>query len=200
MNPLQVDELFKQTLTGDYDDDSAWAAVTQLRLNGNRAIFLRAADWLHSADALKRARATVILAKLRSADAAETENPQPLFREEALRLICELLEHETDAMVLADGITALAHLQDPVTILVAVKYKDHIDWSVRFAVAFALGHFPEDPMSVPALLWLTDDVDPHVRDWAVFSLGVMGGADSPYPSGQAHPFARAMCVLNLEHE
>jgi HEAT repeat protein len=178
MNSLQVDELFKQTLTGDHDDDAPWAAITQLRLNGNRAIFLQAADWLHSGNALKRARATAILAKLRSADEAGTENRQSRFREEALRLICEMLERETDAMVIADGIAALAHLQDAATIPVVIKYKDHLDWSVRFAVAFALGHFPEDPMSVPALMWLTDDVDPHLRDWAVSGLGVMGDADS----------------------
>jgi HEAT repeat protein len=94
-------------------------------------------------------------------------------------VICELVKHETNAMVLADGITALAHLQDPVTVPVVVNYKDHIDWSVRFAVAFALGQFPEDPISIQALIWLTEDVDRYVRDWAVFSLGVMGDADSP---------------------
>jgi HEAT repeat protein len=167
-----------RTLAGLYDDDGPWAAVTQLSLNGNREIFLKAAGWLRADDPLKRARAAAILARIRSANEAETRDRPSLFREEGLQLICQLLEHETNAMVLGDGITALGHLQDAGTIPVVIKYKDHIDWNVRFAVTFALGHFPEDPISIPALIWLTGDVDPHVRDWAVFSLGLLGDADS----------------------
>jgi HEAT repeat protein len=50
---------------------------------------------------------------------------------------------------------------------------------VRFAVAFALGCFPNDPESVRGLSKLTSDADPEVRDWAVFGLAVQGDADSP---------------------
>jgi HEAT repeat protein len=175
MDSLKVNELFEQTLAGDYDDDTSWAAVTQLRLNGNREIFLQSADWLQSENPLKRARAAAILARLHSAGEAGTRSP---FRDEALLLIRQLLEHETNSMVLAEGITALGHLQDIATISVVVKFRDHSDWSVRFAVAFALGYFPEDPIAVPSLICLAGDADPHVRDWAVFSLGLLGDADS----------------------
>jgi HEAT repeat protein len=164
MDPLKVYELFEQTLAGDYDDDAAWAAVTQLRLNGDREIFLEAANWLQSENPLKRARAAAILTRLRSAGNAETSDRRSLFREEALRLIRQLLEHETSSMVLADGLTALGHLQDIAAIPVVVRYRDHSDWNVRFAVAFALGCFPQDPIAVPTLICLAGDVDPHVRD------------------------------------
>lgn len=41
-----------------------------------------------------------------------------------------------------------------------------------------MGSFANNPRSVPALLGLTKDGDEEVRDWAVFSLGVQGDADS----------------------
>src|SRR6185437_15511526 len=48
-----------------------------------------------------------------------------------------------------------------------------------FAVACALGSYPNDPQAVPALLDLTNDTDEDVRDWAVFGLGNLGDSDSP---------------------
>jgi hypothetical protein len=36
MSPEQIDEFFGQTLTGDYDDESPWAAVHALRREGSR--------------------------------------------------------------------------------------------------------------------------------------------------------------------
>ena len=49
---------------------------------------------------------------------------------------------------------------------------------MRFSVACALGHFPNDPEAVATLLTLTRDDDSEVRDWAVFGLGVQGDVDS----------------------
>jgi HEAT repeat protein len=45
-------------------------------------------------------------------------------------------------------------------------------------VAFALGCFPNDPLSAEILLRLTQDTDEDVRDWATFGLGVLGNTDS----------------------
>jgi HEAT repeats len=54
----------------------------------------------------------------------------------------------------------------------------HPDSQIRFAVACALGSFPNDERSVKALLLLSEDTDEEVRDWATFGLGVLGDMDS----------------------
>ncbi|HEY6341818.1 MAG TPA: HEAT repeat domain-containing protein [Bryobacteraceae bacterium] len=63
--------------------------------------------------------------------------------------------------------------------MIILRYQDHPDQNVRFAVAFALGCFPNDPQSIRGLVKLTMDACSDVRDWAVFGLGVQGDSDSP---------------------
>jgi hypothetical protein len=38
------------------------------------------------------------------------------------------------------------------------------------------------------------------RHMPIYTYGLAFAIAVSYPSGQAHPFARAMCVLNLVHE
>jgi HEAT repeat protein len=107
------------------------------------------------------------------------EKPECLFRDDSYALIANMLEIEREPLVLDSAISALGHLEDARAVPLILRYEDHPDRSVRFAVAFALGHFANDPQSIPALLRLTSDVDTDVRDWAVFGPGVQGDADSP---------------------
>ena len=176
-----MQDLFDQTLVGDYDDDAPWDAVSILRSNGDRAIFETAALWLKSTDALKRARAAAVLAQLQAPCGGEKklEEPTWLFRDETFPLLAELLEHESDAMVLGSGIAAFGHLYNEAAIPIIERYKEHSDQDVRFSVAHALGSFPNDPVAIFALITLTRDPDSDVRDWAIFGLGVQGDADSP---------------------
>jgi HEAT repeat protein len=90
-----------------------------------------------------------------------------------------MLKNEQNAVVLEAAVAALGHLYNPEAIPLVLSYQDYPDKDVRFSVACALGHFPNDGQSVAALLKLTRDSEPHVRDWAVFGLGVLGDADSP---------------------
>jgi HEAT repeat protein len=82
-------------------------------------------------------------------------------------------------LALDSAISALGHLDNTDAVPVILHYPDHPDETVRFAVAFALGCFPNDPQSVRGRLKLTSDANADVRDWAVFGLGVQGDADSP---------------------
>jgi len=102
-----------------------------------------------------------------------------MFRDESYTLITQMLEDEQDPMVLDSAIHALGHLQNAGAVPLILRYQDHPDDKIRFAVAFALGCFPNDPRSVHSLIELTSDADAGVRDWAVFGLGVLGDADSP---------------------
>jgi HEAT repeat protein len=179
MTTDDLHELFQQTLLGDYEDEVPWAAVSKLRSNGSRQVFNIAAGWLRDNEALKRARGAAILAQLRLPLEVPTQKPVWLFRDESYPLLVEMLKRENDPMVLNSGIAALGHLYNPAGIPTIASYSAHPDENVRFSVACALGHFPNDPEAVSRLLILTHDSDSDVRDWAVFGLGVQGDADSP---------------------
>ncbi len=180
MTSSDVQELFDQTLLGDYEDEAPWDAVSTLRSNGTRRIFEIAVTWLQSNEPVKRARGAAILAQLRASSSGEqAKEPEWLFRDETLPLLVALLERESDALVLGSGIAALGHLYNESAIPIIVRYADHPDKDVRFSVACALGHFPNDPAAVATLIPLTRDAHSDVRDWAVFGLGVQGDVDSP---------------------
>jgi hypothetical protein len=107
-------------------------------------------------------------------------NPEWMFRDESYSLVTKMLENEWDHVVaLNSAIFALGHLRNDEAVPLILRYQDHSDENVRFAVAFALGSFPNEPQSVLGLLKLTQDPDDEVRDWAVFGPGVLGDSDSP---------------------
>jgi HEAT repeat protein len=177
MTTSEIESLFAQTLAGDPEDDDAWAAVAALRGDGSREIFDHAVSWCQSEDPFRRARAAAILSQLRAPWPGHRE-PQWMFRDESYILITRMLENEQNAVVLEAAVAGLGHLHNPEAIPLILSYQDHPDNDVRFSVAFALGCFPNEVQSVAGLLQLTRDADPHVRDWAVFGLGVLGDADS----------------------
>jgi HEAT repeat protein len=101
-----------------------------------------------------------------------------MFRDESYTLITNLLDNENYPDALRSAISALGHLGDAAAVPQILRYQDHPNNDVRFAVTFALGCFPNDPQSVGGLLKLTSDSDAEVRDWAVFGFGVLGDVDS----------------------
>jgi hypothetical protein len=90
MTSEDIQQLFKQTLLGEYEDEAPWEAVSKLRSNGSREIFEIAARWLQEDEPLKRARAAAILAQLKLPTEAPTTEPKGLFREEAFPLIADM--------------------------------------------------------------------------------------------------------------
>lgn len=180
MDSERMQYLFAQTLLGDYEGGEAWAAVSALRMDGSRAVFKYAAAWCHADDPIKRARGAAILCQLRRARLPNTlEAPERMFRDESYELITDMFKDERDPVVLEALIYALGHLDNPEAIPLILRYQDDPDQCVRFAMAFALGCFPDDPQSVCGLMKLTMDSCSDVRDWAVFGLGVQGDSDSP---------------------
>jgi HEAT repeats len=173
MNSSEIQAFFARTLLGHYDDEEGWAAVQALRREGSREVFEFAASWCASGDALERARAADVLCQLQGTGTRERP-----FRHESYLLITRMLESEQDCNVLRSAITGLGHLDDANAVPLILRYQDHPDHNIRFAVAFALGCFPSDERPVRGLLQLTADADSEVRDWAVFGLAY-AAADSP---------------------
>ena len=174
MTAEDIDELFAKTLTGDYEDDAPWQAVSALRLMGSREVFSRAAVWCKSKDPLTRARGIDVLAQL----GKTADRPTNSFPEESYAIVSSLLQQERDLRPLASAIAALGHLDNPLAIPLIAEYRPHPSAEIRFGVACALGSFPNDPRSAGTLLLLTEDADENVRDWATFGLGVLGDLDS----------------------
>ena len=172
MNSSEIEALFARALVGDFEAEDAWEAVGTLRLNGNREIFEHAAAWCASDDPLKRARGADILCQLR-------EKSELTFRDESYAQLTRMLEKEQDPVVLNSIIHGLGHLNNAIATPPILRYLDHPDRMIRFAVTCALGSFPNEARSVEGLLKLTSDPDEEIRDWAVFGLGVLGNADSP---------------------
>lgn len=180
MDSEQVQSLFEQTLVADYESEETWAAVSALRMYGSRDVFEHATAWCRSDDPIKRARGADILCQLQRGQTQETPNrPQWMFRDESYELISSILKTEQNPVVLHSAITGLGHIGNPKAIPVILRYADHAHADIRFAVAFALGCFPNDPQAVVGLTILTADSCSDVRDWAVFGLGVQGDFDSP---------------------
>ncbi len=174
MISTDIDELFAQTLRGDYEDDAPWDAVRALRHLGTREVFERAAEWCEASDPLLRARGADVLAQL----GKTADNPRNNFPEESYSVITSLLEREAESRPLASAIAALGHLDNPFAVPLIANFSSHPSREVRFDVAFAMGCFPNDPLSVSTLLQLTQDTDAEVRDWAFFGLGVQGDTES----------------------
>jgi HEAT repeat protein len=88
------------------------------------------------------------------------------------------LQQETELQPLNSAISALGHLYDSRAIPLIAAFRSHPDAEIRFTVACSLGSFPNDALSVEALLVMMEDSDEKVRDWATFGLGVLGDCDS----------------------
>jgi hypothetical protein len=175
MTTSDLEWLFARTVLGEYESKDAWDAIGALRLNGSREIFERAKAWCRSGDPLRRARAANILCQLQSGAVPE---PEFLFVDESYVLLANMLEKEQDPVVLDSIIHGLGHLYNELAVPLIVRYQDHPVSSVRFAVTFALGCFPDDSRSIEGLLKLTSDPEADIRDWSVFAIG-FADADSP---------------------
>ncbi|MFB7472309.1 HEAT repeat domain-containing protein [Kitasatospora sp. NPDC056184] len=135
-------------------------------------------------------------------------------RDEAVRagaatVLLALAERERDGGVLARLAGALGRAGDGRAVPVLVALAGHPDAQVRGQVASALSldevvTGPPDAPGVRALLGLTRDADPEVRDWATFTLGFQCEADGPEVraalwerTGDAYPAAREEGVHGL---
>lgn len=175
MPNANIDELFAQTLQGDYDNDDAWQAVHALQSFGTRDVFEKAAAWCRSEEAAKRTRGADILGQLgRSSESGE--NP---FANESFKILTGMLDSETDPGTLSSVIGALGHLENPSAIPLILPFSYHPDRDVRFDLAFALGCLAGDERTISTFIRLMTDKDSEVRDWATFGLGGLGGFDSP---------------------
>lgn len=174
MENVDINALFQKTLEGDYEGHEPWNAVSELRRIGTREVFEIARQWCGSEDPLRRTRGLNIIAQL----GRTAEHPHNNFPEESFEIVSTLISSEKELQPLDSAIAALGHLGDVRAVPLIVQFRSHPSEEIRFSVACALGSYPNEVLSVEALLQLTRDEDEEVRDWATFGLGVQGDKDS----------------------
>jgi HEAT repeat protein len=138
-------------------------------------VFNKAAAWTESVEPLERARGLDVIAQL----GKTADHPSNSFPQESYDIAIKVVQREREVRPLDSAISALGHIGDSRAVPLIADFQSHPSEAIRFTVAFALGCFPNDPLSVRTLVTLMGDVDADVRDWATFGLGVLGDQDSP---------------------
>lgn len=155
------------------DQEARWAIVAELHASTDRAAFEAACALTSSGDPDERILGLDILGQL----GYPAGRP---FLEDSLPVVLACCDDDRPEVV-SSAIMALGHLGDPRGLPATLGHVAHPSEEVRFAVAFALpgvaGCPPADE-AAGALVRLTRDPDPEVRDWATMGLGEPFDADS----------------------
>ena len=170
-----VDELYALARSAE-DEEAYWAVVSELHTRVNDHTF-RIADVLCDSLAVgERCLGADVLGQLGAVDGqSPAEGP---FAAAAGRVLVRLLEEDDEPAVLASAAIGVGHLRDERAIDRLAALASHASPEVRRSVVHGLmGH--DDDRAVRALVVLSDDDDPSVRDWATFSLGVQIDRDTP---------------------
>ncbi|ATQ70735.1 hypothetical protein CQW49_22375 (plasmid) [Methylosinus trichosporium OB3b] len=148
-------------------------AIATLQRNGDQSVFEVCSVLCRSADPRERSVGAAILGQLGYS--------LELLRDQRFGLLKEMLEREmsggADPEMLVAICFAFGHLKDPRGVSAVVPLARHPFSSVRFAVAYAFSA-QDDPVAITWLIELSNDEEPHVRDWATFALGQQIEADN----------------------
>jgi hypothetical protein len=170
-----VDELYALARSSQ-DEESYWAVVSELHTRANDHTF-RIADVLCDSLAVgERCLGADVLGQLGAVE-GQTAAEGP-FASASGRVLLRLLEEDDEPAVLSSAAIGLGHLHDDRAIDRLSALGSHASSEVRRAVVHGLMGY-EDDRAVHALILLSDDSDPSVRDWATFALGVQIESDTP---------------------
>jgi methionyl-tRNA formyltransferase len=97
---------------------------------------------------------------------------------ESAALLEEMGEREGHPGVLSVIAEALGHLGEPWGLSWLLRLRRHPDAGVRDGVVSALAG-RTNPLATDALIELSADRDPAIRDWATFAIGALAAQDSP---------------------
>jgi HEAT repeat protein len=149
--------------------------IARLHRRNDAAAFAAAAEAARSGDLAVRVAAMEVLGQVGYA----ADRP---YREQTLPILLEEIDQAEEPGLLQAALAALAHLGDGRALVPVLRLAGHRDALVRRAVAFAVTALadPRDPApaALTALIGLSGDADPGVRDWATFGLAEQWEADS----------------------
>jgi HEAT repeat protein len=149
---------------------SCWHFVCLLQCRGDQEVLDQSLILTQSSNLEERKLGIHILGQLGI--------PNRTFPDECVTTLVGLLGNEFDPLILRDICIALGHLNDPRSIEPQLKFCLYSDWEVRYGVVHGLsGH--DDERAIAALIKLSADVHPQVRNWATFGLGTLLEVDTP---------------------
>ncbi|MBE9116337.1 hypothetical protein IQ249_10550 [Lusitaniella coriacea LEGE 07157] len=152
------------------DNDTVWNYVAALQFRGDREVLDAATKLCASRISEERQLGANILGQLGI--------PQRAFPEDSLAILLEMLEKESDPLVICAIGIALGHLEDARVVEPLLLLKNHLSVDVRFGVVYGLlGQ--ENNCAIAALIQLSSDPDFDVRNWATFGLGSLIEIDTP---------------------
>ena len=172
----EIDELFQQTLEGDYDDEDdeggPWEAISTLQAIASDESEGRAG--VYRIEAVQMVLATTSRPSsrqqawtsghrrssiLQDRRLAASRRGRSLYAEESYPIVVGVLEDELDLEVIDSCLVALGHLGNPEAVPLILEHRTNSDPDVRFAVAFGLSCFADDPAAIRVLLELMEDSD-----------------------------------------
>ncbi|MBX7255677.1 MAG: HEAT repeat domain-containing protein [Candidatus Hydrogenedentes bacterium] len=180
----RVAALIAQAL--DAKDPERWEIVCELHRAGSRSVLDHAVGLCGGRTTNERCLGADLLGQLGV--------PKRVFADECVSTLLAMLRTEKSPSVLNSVAVALGHQGDGRAVLPLARLKTHKSKRVRQGVAFGLlGH--EHPAAIRSLLFLMDDQDAGVRNWATFGIARQVDADSKHI--RAHLWRR-LCDRNAE--
>jgi methionyl-tRNA formyltransferase len=155
----------------EWGSDAEWAPyLSALAYRGGADVLDSARALAAEPDPAARALGACVLGQLGL--------PVRTFPAESAAALERLAASEREPEVLAALAHAFGNLGEPYGLEILLRLRAHPDARVRDGVATALAG-RRDPGAVAALMELTADEEPEVRDWATFALGTLVAQDTP---------------------
>jgi methionyl-tRNA formyltransferase len=165
-----LDELV-ETAVREWGSDAEWPPyLAALTWRGDEATLAAAQALLGRDDPRARSVGAYVLGQL-----GIPERTHPQASAGALE---RHAEGEEDPEVLATIASAFGHLGEPYGLETLLELRRHTDARVRGGAADALAG-RDDERVLDALVELTADPEPAIRDWATFALGTLSPQDTP---------------------
>jgi methionyl-tRNA formyltransferase len=165
-----LDELL-ETAVREWDSDAEWPPyLAALTWRGDEATLAAALELLGRDDPRARAVGAYVLGQLGI--------PERTLPQESAAALERHAEGEEDPEVLATIASAFGNLGEPYGLETLLKLRRHADPRVREGAADALAG-RDDERVFAALVELTADPEPGIRDWATFALGTLSPQNTP---------------------
>jgi methionyl-tRNA formyltransferase len=182
-DPALTDFWLDPRLPGRTTDELVELAVGEWDSGDEWAPYLAALGWRGTPEVLAALEPLAVADDPRARSVAayvagQLGAPVRALPRESAELLERMGEAEADPRVLAVVAEAFGHLGEPWGLAWLLRMRRHPDARVRDAVASALAG-RESPLAVDALVELSADRDPEIRDWATFALGTLAAQDSP---------------------
>jgi HEAT repeat protein len=171
MGPLEVRV---EAALAALDEDCRWELIGGIVQECPEDVLAKCQQLLGSEHAGGRTLGADVLGRLVGVD--------PGARRAALSASLSALAVETEPGALASIVAALGYIGDTAALDRIVRLAEHPNAGVRLAVAFAVATVSPQPLCHDArfaLIKLSGDCEPEVRDWATFGLGTLSSDDGP---------------------